>query len=173
VDQWGVTVSLKRCNEGSYYEIVAQGVPDHDLDKTKCTMDRVGKVLLQAKELAQKRGTDSEELAKELCSNPIIPIRFSTDGSASPELAEAIRNLAARYVSQPGILNKPLISLFEAGELADAWLGMEHFCDVIREIVRQEVGWIFQQKGSQLTAMDFSRVFHRICDAMGIPPTTD
>jgi|GEM_PF-4148031 len=166
-----VSVALKGDEDGRYYEISAQGVSKYDIDEAKETMDRVGKVFLQAKELVQKKGRDSEELAKELRSSPPnLPVMLY-GYSDSNEVAEAIRGLAAAYVSQPGILNRPLISLFEAGELADSALGAEQVHGELRECVRRQVGWVFQ--GGNLTAMDFSRIFHRICDAMGIPPITD
>jgi len=165
-DYNGVTVSLEKDEEGSYYQITAQGVRDSNLGKVRTAMERVGKTLLQAKELVQNKDKDSEELARKLCSGKLNLQVLLYDESHSTEVAQSIRGLAARYLSNPGILDKPLISLFEAGDLADSAFFTDK-PDALRECVRRQVGAAIQ--GTSLTVMDFSKVFHRICDAMGIP----
>jgi hypothetical protein len=169
-DLHSITVTLEKGESGGYYEIAAQGVPTFSVDKVKDTVDRIGKVFLQAKELVQKKGADSERLAKEMCSGtPNLPVLLYSE-SGSQEVADAIRNLASAYVSNLGVLDRPLISLFEAGELADSALFGEPVHAELRECVRRQVGSVFREHGGHLTVIEFSRVFHRICDAMGIPP---
>jgi len=163
-----ITVNLTGRGNERYYEITTSGVSNYMVDKVKRKIDRVGKVFLQAKELVQKRGDDSESLGAELYSGP--PNQwfafYTCEGSKS--INGEVRKLADRYIAQPGLLDKPLISLFEVGDLADCALGTGPFMDNIRENVRTQVWWQFQSRGGHLTIMEFAKIFHRICDAMGI-----
>ena len=170
-DHRNFTVELRGSGDRRFYEITSPSVPEPCVFVTTITMDLIGKVYLQAKELAQKKGADSEGLATELFTGRLNQKVQNYDDSHPEEVETAIRKMARDYVANPGMLNKPLVSFLEAGYLADSAVGAEAVHGSLRECVRRQV-WL-EFKGASLTVMDFSRIFHRICDAMGIPPITD